>query len=746
MLRLRTISRCAALSFVGITCWFFGVSARADQSATVSAEGSVTFSVTVDGTAPFTYQWKKGGIAITGATASTYKITAAKAGDAGNYTVVVTNSAGSATSDLGVLAVSAGAVAPAITTQPASVTVAPGASASFTVAASGNPSPSYQWKKGGVNIAGATSATYSIASVVAGDAGSYTVAATNSAGAVTSASATLTVSAAQTAPTITAQPTDQSASASGSAQFSVTASGNPTPTYQWYFGGSALVGATSSTLALSNIQTANAGNYYVNVMNSVGSVLSTTVKLTVQAQAQLVLISSQSVIVAHDVAIAAPGATGTLQWQVSSDSGLSWQNLADNSTYSGTSSSTLGILHVAATQSGSLYRVVNNGAASTSTTLSVVQGYFASPTSVSSDGTGSLYVSDASAQTIQKVTADGKVTLIAGSTGQSGNANGAGAAARFNQPGALVAASDGSLSVSDTANHLLRSISTAGDVTTLAGSTAGSGLADGTGTAASFSSPVGIARTTAGVLYVADSLNHTIRKVTSGGVVTTFAGTAGSAGSADGTGTGAQFNRPTGLAVDAAGNVYVADAGNHTIRKVTVAGVVTTLAGQAGVAGSADGTGASARFNSPGGLAISSTGDLYLADTNNSTIRKITPTGVVTTIAGLAGIPGLMDGSGGYAWFDQPEGLTLGLDGNLYVADTGNGMIRKVTLAGTVTSSSLSAGTSGSTSGSTTAITPTPSGSTTSASSSGGGGGGALSPWLVLGLALLCLARGKKRV
>jgi hypothetical protein len=695
-----------------------------------------------------TYQWQKGGVNIAGATSATYSIASAVAGDAGNYTAVATNSAGTATSAAATLTVSAATAAPAITTQPSSQTVAPGSTASFTVAASGNPTPTYQWQKGGANIAGATSATYSIASVVAGDAGNYTAVATNSAGTVTSAAATLTVSAATTAPAITTQPSSQTAAAGSAVSFTVAASGNPAPTYQWYFGGAVIAGATSATFSLNNVQPANAGDYYANAANSAGSAISATAKLTVQAQAPITLVSSQLVTSGHDVAIAANGASGTMQWQVSSDNGSNWQNLADNSTYSGTASSTLEILHVTSTLNGNKYRVQlpGGGAASSATTLSVVQGSFTLPTSVGTDGSGNLFVSDASAQTIQKISTTGQVTLVAGSAGLSGSSNGTGSAARFNQPGALVAAADGTLSVSDTANDLIRSVTVSGVVATLAGSAGNPGSSDGTGASARFSSPIGIAQDASGLLWVADSLNHTIRKITTGGVVTTFAGSAGVAGSADGTGSGAQFNHPAGLAVDSSGNVYVADAANNTIRKISSTGVVTTLAGLAGSSGTQDGTGSGARFNNPGGLAVDSSGELYLADTGNSTIRKITASGVVTTIAGLPGISGLMDGTGGYAWFDQPEGLTLGTDGNLYVADTGNAMIRKVTLAGAVTTLSLSAGSSSSTGSSSDSIPP-PTGTTTSTPASTGAGGGAINGWfaLVLGLVWLMRLRWMKR-
>jgi sugar lactone lactonase YvrE len=519
----------------------------------------------------------------------------------------------------------------------------------------------------------------------------------------------------------------------------VVASGNPAPTYQWYFGGAAISGATSATLSLSNVQSANAGNYYVTVANSAGSVISATATLTVSAQSAATLVSGQFVAVGHEVAISALGAAGAIQWQVSTDGGATWQNISDGSSYSGTTSSTLEILNVSSAQNNTKYRVVTGGTASSATTLTVAQSYFTFPTSVGTDSAGNLYVSDAQLQTIQKISTSGQVTLVAGATGQSGSTSGNGSTARFNQPGALAAAPDGTLSVSDTSNDLVRSITTGGDVTTLAGSAGVAGTVDGTGAAARFSSPTGIARDSGSNLYVADSLNNTIRKITSAGVVSTLAGTAGTAGSADGTGTGASFKSPAGVAVDSAGNVYVSDTYNHTIRVIAAGGVVSTLAGQPGVSGTQDGTGSGARFNNPGGLAIGAAGEIYLADTGNSTIRKITPAGVVTTIAGLPGIAGLMDGTGAYAWFNQPDGLTLGADGNLYVADTGNALIRQVTLAGAVTTLPLATGaTSGQTSGSTGSTGSTSGGSTTSAASGGGGGGGATSDWFALALAMIC--------
>jgi len=197
-------------------------------------------------------------------------------------------------------------------------------------------------------------------------------------------------------------------------------------------------------------------------------------------------------------------------------------------------------------------------------------------------------------------------------------------------------------------------------VTTLAGLAGSSGSADGTGSAARFEDPGGMAVDSAGNVYVAETGKNTIRRVTPVGtnwVVTTLAGLAGSSGGADGTGSAARFVFPWGLAVDGAGNVYVADFGNCTVRKVTPAGVVTTLAGLAGSSGTVDGTGSAARFSDPSGVAVDSAGNVYLTDTGNHTVRRVTPAGVVTTLAGLAGKSGSADGTGSAAQRREAGGL-----------------------------------------------------------------------------------------
>src|SRR5205823_14467902 len=187
--------------------------------------------------------------------------------------------------------------------------------------------------------------------------------------------------------------------------------------------------------------------------------------------------------------------------------------------------------------------------------------------------------------------------------------------------------------------------------------------------------------------YVADTVTSTFRKVPPAGVVTTFAGLAGSTGSANGTGSAARFNGPVAVAIDNIGNIFVADTNNSTIRKITPARVVSTFAGLAGNDGSANGTGSTARFSFPTALAVDSANNIYVADTNNSTIRKITPARVVSTFAGLAGSTGSANGTGSTARFNFPSGVAVDRagTGNIYVGDTINFTIRQITPTGTIT-------------------------------------------------------------
>jgi sugar lactone lactonase YvrE len=275
--------------------------------------------------------------------------------------------------------------------------------------------------------------------------------------------------------------------------------------------------------------------------------------------------------------------------------------------------------------------------------------------------------------------------LLAGNVGGAGDADSIGLTARFNQPQSVAIDAAGDVFVADASNHTIREITPAGVVSTFAGAPGISGSKNGTGAAARFHNPTGIAIDAAGNLFVADSLNATIRKITPDAVVTTFAGAPGVSGKIDGVGTTARFASPSGLAFDRAGNLFVADTGNVTIRKLTPDGNVTTFAGAPGVEGAVDAHGALARFRSPRAVATDRAGNVYVADTTNETIRKITPAGDVSTFAGQSLAIGTVDGLGGTARFAFPEGVAVDSAGNVYVGDAGNSTIRKITADGNVT-------------------------------------------------------------
>ena len=271
-----------------------------------------------------------------------------------------------------------------------------------------------------------------------------------------------------------------------------------------------------------------------------------------------------------------------------------------------------------------------------------------------------------------------ELSTIAGSN-VAGFVNGFGLSSQFNAPEGIAVDGVGNLYVADRNNHSIRKITPEGVVTTLAGSGT-IGFSNGTGTSAQFAQPLGLAVDAAGNVYVADDLNHKIRKITPDGVVSTFAGS--SSGNSDGTGASAQFSSPSDIAIGPNGNFFITDTGNHSIRKITTSGVVTTLAG--GAAGLVEGTLVNARFDNPVALDLDASGNIYVVDLVNQRIRKITHDGIVSTLAGST--QGFAEGTGSAAQFNVPTDVVVDKFGNILVVDRQNAAIRKITPEGVVSS------------------------------------------------------------
>jgi hypothetical protein len=305
------------------------------------------------------------------------------------------------------------------------------------------------------------------------------------------------------------------------------------------------------------------------------------------------------------------------------------------------------------------------------------------------DPAGNVYVAELGNVRIRKIAANGTTTTLTGN-GNSGvpvdGTGGPNGTTTFNDPRGATYGPDGNVYVADGPNHRIRKVAPDGSTTTLAGS-AGQGFADGAAGTARFSFPNAVAVDASNNVYVADFGNNRIRKIASDGTTSTLAGGSNIAGYFDGSGgpTGTtRFNGPTGVAVDTLGNVYVADSGNNRIRKISPDGTTVTLAGGSNTSGYVDGTGGptgTARFNKPNGIAVDTLGNAYVTDALNNRIRKIAPDGTTTTLAGGSNTAGFFDGTGGAAGttrFSNPSGIAVDALGNVYVSDANNNRIRKI--------------------------------------------------------------------
>ncbi len=529
--------------------------------------------------------------------------------------------------------------APIIATPLQPVSVAVGQSATFTIAAVGTAPLAYQFLRNGVAIPGATGSSYTLASTQLTDnAAQFSVTVSNAGGSVTSAAVVLNV---------TPQP--------GLALIAGNVGGP---------GSLDGTGSAARLLSPAGIAYDGAGNLYVPEGSAIRKVTTSGVVTTFAGS---------------------PVASGSVDGAATT---------ARFGNVSGVAVDTGGNIYVADTGNDTIRVISAAGVVSTLAGTTGVAGFadgtgtaasFNAPAGVTVDRSGNVYVADTGNATIRKITPAGIVTTLAGTHGVVGSVDGAGAVARFNGPTNLVANTAGNLYVADTANDTIRFVTATGTVTTLAGTAGVAGSADGAGVAATFNRPTGIALDGAGNVYVGDASGFVIRRVTPAAVVTTIAGAANASGSTDGVSSAARFASPVGLASDASGNLYVADQGNFAVRLVSAAGAVSTLAGAPSVTGSADGTAAAATFNLPFAVAVDASLNVYVGDYNNATLRKVTPAGVVTTLAGSPGLSGSADGVGSAARFSTIQGVAVDASGNVYVADKSNQTIRKVTPAGVVT-------------------------------------------------------------
>jgi sugar lactone lactonase YvrE len=305
---------------------------------------------------------------------------------------------------------------------------------------------------------------------------------------------------------------------------------------------------------------------------------------------------------------------------------------------------------------------------------------FSDPAGLASDIAGNIFIADSANHCLRRLATDGTVSTLAGKPNQPGSDS-----THFDSPTALAVAKDGTLFVADTGNHAIRRVSPSGTVTTLAGKPGEAGATNGVGVNARFNSPLGLALARDGTLIVADAGNHALRRVTTDGTVTTLAGELESWGMIDGPPAVARFNGPVGLAFDHTGNLFVADSANHAIRRLAPDGTVTTFAGKLGEDGCVDGAPATARFSKPAGLSFDAHGRLYVVDSFNHVLRRVTLGGTVSTVAGLAGVEGSADGTGGLGRFFNPYGLVVTAAGSLIVSDTYNQLIREVLVPFTLT-------------------------------------------------------------
>jgi uncharacterized repeat protein (TIGR03803 family) len=635
------------------------------QSQLVLLGQSATFSPTVTGDPVITYKWKKGTALITGANSSSYGLASTKAADTAAYAVIADNPVGaevpSQPAYLGLVTLSQG-------TQvlKAGGTLSLKCTATAPVAA--GVSLSYLWKRSGdplsngtqANLSvvtGADKAALTITKVGSENSGIYTCLVTlNTPGNDPFITHGDTVVSVVGAVPVVSAIAPMTVSVSESIDFTISASSSPTsfslvglPAGMKFDTKTGRLTGKPTTPSLKNAGGAYTPNKLTfKAMNPVGPSLPVDFYLTIEALNPTLVGTFNGVV--NREGFSNFGMGGYVQITVANTGVVS-----GSATLAGQKHSVVGALDISVGNDPTAVLVIKRTPATLGDlklTMNIVRGNDLMQGRISDSG-------------FEFVTGN----LDLGGPDRSGFLNGSMGDALFNGPRGIAMLTNGDGYLSDTGNHLIRKV--ANDiVSTFAGTATVAGESNGTGTAASFESPEGLAFDSLGNLYVADTGNATIRKITALGVVSTFAGTADQIGSINAIGAAARFNQPSALCFDPVGNLYVVDRGNHTIRKITPAGIVTTLAGKADTAGHKDGGGIAALFNMPGGIVYEPvTKALFVTDTGNRVIRKVTLTGAVTTHAGSPGVEGDADGLLANARFINPTGITTIGGGILIVGD-----------------------------------------------------------------------------
>jgi hypothetical protein len=502
-----------------------------------------------------------------------------------------------------------------------------------------------------------------LSNVSGANAGDYDVVVSSPYGSVTSSVVSLVV---PLPPTINTQPLSQAVLLGSNAKLSVAASGTAPLEYQWYFDGAPLNDQTN-TLALIAVASTNAGSYSVVIQNPYASITSAVAVVSVglapgitkQPVSQTNLFSSAA---SFTVAISGTGPF-TFQWQFN---GLNLPN---------------GII---ATVAGDVYVNTNRGYGGYSGDGGLaINAALWGPEGVAVDPSGNLFIADRGNDRIRQVGTDGIITTVAGNGtfGYSGD-GGIATNAELRYPSGVAVDTSGNLFIADQFNNRIRKVGTNGIISTVAGNGINGYSGDGgPATSAELNYPAGVAMGAIGNLFIADSTNNRVRKVGTDGIITTVAGNGIGGYSGDGgTATNAELNYPQGVAVDTSGNLFIADQLNYRIRKVGTNGIITTVAGN-GIGGySGDGGAATdAGLYWPTGVALDASGNLLIADYGNNRIREVGTNGIITTVAGN-GNSGY-SGDGGAATdaeLNYPGGVAVDASGNLFIGDTSNNRVRKV--------------------------------------------------------------------